>query len=50
MVYAVAGVVLMKFYKKKEGSDVIPNKEFWVSFPGYVKVMQGIREVQSIAS
>ena len=48
--YVVAGVILQKFYKKKQGSDIIPNKEFWVSLPGYVKVMQRIHiyvEVQS---
>ena len=51
VVYVVAGVILKKFYKK-EGSDVIPNKVFWVSLPGYVKVMQsihiyvGVQEVQ----
>ena len=43
VVYVVAGVILKKFYKKKEGLDVIPNKVFWVSLPGYVKVMQSIK-------
>jgi len=38
VVYVVAGVLIMKFVKKAEGIDLIPNKTIWVKIPGLVKV------------
>ncbi|XP_070565871.1 uncharacterized protein [Ptychodera flava] len=37
IVYLIGGVLIMKFVKKETGSDLIPNKGFWVSLPGYIK-------------
>eukprot|EP00112_Aurelia_sp_Birch-Aquarium-sp1_P009296 Seg2051.4 transcript_id=Seg2051.4/GoldUCD/mRNA.D3Y31 product="Cation-dependent mannose-6-phosphate receptor" protein_id=Seg2051.4/GoldUCD/D3Y31 len=37
LVYIVAGVLLNKFFMHKEGSDVVPQKTFWVKFPSLVK-------------
>ena len=36
--YFVAGVLVMKFYKKASGTDLIPNKGFWIAAPLLVKV------------
>jgi len=37
IVYFVGGIVFMKFVRKAEGKDVIPNHEFWADLPGLVK-------------
>lgn len=37
--YFVAGALIMKFNYQSTGTDVIPNKELWVTFPFLVKVM-----------
>jgi len=37
VVYFVGGVLLLKFWKKKEGTEVVPNVEFWISIPGLVR-------------
>ena len=36
--YCVIGVLILKFSKHREGSDVIPNKNLWWILPGLVKV------------
>ncbi|XP_077979000.1 uncharacterized protein LOC144434423 [Glandiceps talaboti] len=36
-VYFVGGILFLKFVKNEEGSDVIPNKNFWVVLPGLIK-------------
>ncbi|XP_077978999.1 uncharacterized protein LOC144434422 [Glandiceps talaboti] len=36
-VYFVGGILFLKFVKKEEGSDVIPNKNFWFVLPGLIK-------------
>ena len=38
VVYLIGGILFLKYYKKEEGSDVIPNREFWSDFPSKVKV------------
>ena len=38
LVYIVVGIFLNKFFMHKEGSDVVPQKTFWVKFPSLVKV------------
>ena len=38
IVYLVAGMIFMKFVKKAEGKEVIPNSSFWFSIPGNIKV------------
>ncbi|XP_070565872.1 cation-dependent mannose-6-phosphate receptor-like [Ptychodera flava] len=37
VVYVIGGVLFMKFVKHEEGTDVIPNKEFWTGVPALVK-------------
>lgn len=34
--YLVFGVLFMRFRKDASGSDMIPNKGFWVDLPGLV--------------
>lgn len=38
VVYLIGGILFMKFYKKNEGSEVIPNRDFWADLPSKVKV------------
>ena len=38
IIYLVGGILFLKYHKKEEGSNVIPNKEFWTDFPSKVKV------------
>ncbi|ELR11076.1 Autophagy-related protein 27 protein [Acanthamoeba castellanii str. Neff] len=40
-VYFVGGLVLQKFYFKREGLEIIPNSQFWLALPGLVKRMCG---------
>ena len=37
-VYLVVGMIFMKFVKKAEGKEVIPNSTFWFAIPGQIKV------------
>jgi len=37
IIYWVAGILVLKFYKKNTGVDLIPNREFWSTLPGLVK-------------
>ena len=37
--YFVAGLLVMKFYKKASGTDIIPNKGFWIAAPVLIKVL-----------
>jgi len=36
-VYFVGGIVFLKFVKKEEGKNIIPNVGFWSALPGLVK-------------
>ncbi|XP_052245421.1 uncharacterized protein LOC127854430 isoform X2 [Dreissena polymorpha] len=36
LLYLVAGLAYMRFRKQATGSDIIPNKEFWVVLPSHV--------------
>ncbi len=36
--YFVAGILIMKFYKNASGTDIIPNKQLWMSAPFLIKV------------
>ena len=38
VIYIVAGILIMKFRYQATGTDIIPNKEFWLSFPLLIKV------------
>jgi hypothetical protein len=38
-VYFAGGVVVQKFYFKREGLEIIPNSVFWLALPGLVKVL-----------
>ena len=38
VVYFVAGMTIMRVKYEKTGSDIIPNKGFWVALPFLVKV------------
>ncbi|KAL4222887.1 hypothetical protein ACF0H5_018927 [Mactra antiquata] len=35
--YLIAGVVFQKFRQKATGSDLVPNKDLWLSIPGLIK-------------
>ena len=37
-VYIVMGMVIMRVKYEATGTDIIPNKAFWMSFPGLIKV------------
>jgi hypothetical protein len=37
LVYIIGGVLYNRFRNNKSGVDMIPNAEFWVLFPSYVK-------------
>uniref|UniRef100_A0A7M5V4P4 Cation-dependent mannose-6-phosphate receptor n=2 Tax=Clytia hemisphaerica TaxID=252671 RepID=A0A7M5V4P4_9CNID len=37
IIYLIGGILFLKYYKKEEGSDVIPHREFWTDFPSKVK-------------
>ena len=37
-VYLIAGVAFMKFVKKAEGKEVVPNVNFWTALPELIKV------------
>ena len=36
--YFIAGALVMKFHYQATGSDIVPNKAFWVQFPFLIKV------------
>ena len=36
--YFIIGAIVMKFKFQKTGADIVPQKEFWISFPGLLKV------------
>ncbi|KAL8609024.1 hypothetical protein ACOMHN_065250 [Nucella lapillus] len=38
LVYLVAGVMFMKFVRKAEGKEVVPNYSIWTAIPGLIKV------------
>lgn len=38
VVYFVAGMIIMRVKFNKTGTDIIPNKEFWLAVPFLVKV------------
>ena len=38
VVYIISGVVFMKYKKEATGSELIPNKQLWISLPALVKV------------
>ena len=38
LVYFVGGFLFLKFYKKNEGTDAIPNYEFLKDVPVKIKV------------
>ncbi|XP_019851285.1 PREDICTED: uncharacterized protein LOC109581532 [Amphimedon queenslandica] len=37
LIYFIVGGLICKFSKKQKGTDVIPNKKFWLSLPYLVK-------------
>jgi hypothetical protein len=39
VVYFAGGVVVQKFYFRREGLEIIPNSVFWLALPGLVKVL-----------
>lgn len=36
-VYFIAGMVFLKFVRGAQGTEMIPNYDFWTSLPGYIK-------------
>ena len=39
VVYLVVGVIVMWTRYSASGAELIPNKQFWMSFPGLIKVL-----------
>lgn len=39
VVYLVVGVIVMRVQYSAAGVDLIPNKAFWKSLPGLIKVI-----------
>ena len=37
--YFIIGAVVMKVKFQATGSDIIPNKMFWIALPGLIKVI-----------
>ncbi|XP_006819098.1 uncharacterized protein LOC102807910 [Saccoglossus kowalevskii] len=37
VVYLIGGILFNKFIRHAEGSDVIPNKQFWAALPALIK-------------
>lgn len=37
IVYLIGGIVFLKYYKKEEGSNIFPNREFWMDLPPKIK-------------
>ena len=48
IVYFVVGMIIMRVKYDKTGSDIIPNKTFWMSLPFLVKVNNYYTTVQLI--
>lgn len=42
LVYFITGIAIMKFKYQATGSDIIPNKLFWMSLPYLVKVSRAV--------
>ena len=38
MLYFAGGVAFMRIRREAHGKDLIPNRDFWVSLPGLIKV------------
>ena len=38
-VYLIGGMLFMKYQKQASGTDLIPNKEIWISIPENIKVI-----------
>jgi len=38
ILYFLIGIIFMKFAKKAQGPEIIPNIEFWKGLPSLVKV------------
>ena len=38
MAYLITGMVIMKVKYEKTGTDIIPNKQFWLALPFLIKV------------
>jgi len=47
--YAVSGVLINKYYRKMEGSELIPNVSFWTEVPSLVKdgIVYTVRTIKS---
>ena len=35
--YVIGGIVFLKFVRKHEGAEIVPNREFWLAIPGLVR-------------
>ena len=40
VLYFIAGVLFMKFAKGAQGTELVPNVQFWSTLPFYVKVSE----------
>lgn len=39
-IYFIAGALILKFKYNKTGYDIIPQRQFWFSLPGLIKVRE----------
>ncbi|KAH3818849.1 hypothetical protein DPMN_120576 [Dreissena polymorpha] len=37
LIYIIGGVSFMKFVRRAEGKELLPNYGFWSNLPGYIK-------------
>jgi hypothetical protein len=37
--YFIVGTLVMVFHYKESGTNVVPNKNFWIQFPLLIKVI-----------
>jgi hypothetical protein len=37
-IYFIGGMLFLKFARGAQGTEMVPNYDFWSSLPGYIKV------------
>lgn len=45
IIYFASGALIMKYHYKATGSDIIPNKTFWIMLPGLIKVRPSLHVI-----
>lgn len=49
IIYFIVGAVIMKVQRGATGSDIIPNKSFWVDLPFLVKVRNNVYSIMTLS-